>query len=879
MVRPRAVDCIPLVTKVTCSRGGSMIEISSKRFRQNGTALVLVLMVSTVFAGSTHAQDRTYAFSIPAENTALALTDFSRQAGVQIFFPYEKAAAHTTGAISGQFTMKAVLARLIDGTGLEIAEQTDKSITLRAVGQPASAKAGNQADDATTQVIVTGTHIRGGEPTSPVHVLTRSDIDQSGYSQIGDLMRSLPENFSGGQNPGVFQANATNIANSNATNASTMNLRGLGSDATLVLLDGHRLAADYSFQGADVSGIPLAAVQRIEIVPDGASALYGSDAVAGVANFILRRNFNGGEASARVGATADGGGTENTYSVLSGTSKQGWYALGDLEVSRQDGIQASERSFTAAATPVTSLIPSQNRRSGFFGAGTDIREGMKVSLEALLSDRSTFSMDQVSPQDDAYAYPEYVTSHNIAATLDTALAGDWKLRATAVMAGSRDKVGTQTVGQDDLTFDHYANNTVYGELTADGTLWELPSGPLKAAVGGGYRRESYRNGLPGSAFYLSASRGIRYFYGEALVPVVAPSTTRTGLEELELSASARAETYSDFGSSTNPKLGLRYVPVQGLTLRASWGKSFKAPSFTQMYQSEYLYLWQAASVGSPANGDVLMTYGGNRNLKPERSTSWSVGGDYTPSALKSLTVSANYFDIDYTDRIVQPVPQYWLGLADPIYVPFVQASPSATEQAALMASAHDFFNFSGGAYDPSTVIAVLNDTYQNATAQTVRGVDLSYRQTFRLSGSHLTTFANATWLELNQRTIATVPDVRLSGTIFNAAKFKARGGVSWEKGGLSANAIVNYIAAEKDTAVSPPASVAGWTTVDANLSYEFSGDAGLASGVKISLAASNLFNKMPPHTVSPTTYAGVHFDSTNASILGRFTSLTLSKSW
>lgn len=89
--------------------------------------------------------------------------------------------------------------------------------------------------------------------------------------------------------------------------ASSANLRGLGADATLTLLNGHRLPYDSALQGVDISAIPLAAVDRIEILPDGASAIYGSDAVGGVVNVVLRRDFEGVTTSAQVGASTAGG--------------------------------------------------------------------------------------------------------------------------------------------------------------------------------------------------------------------------------------------------------------------------------------------------------------------------------------------------------------------------------------------------------------------------------------------------------------------------------------------------------------------------------------------------------------------------------------------
>src|SRR3546814_3559474 len=114
---------------------------------------------------------------------------------------------------------------------------------------------------------------------------------------------SLPQNFGGGQNPGVgIGAIGGGLTNRNVTGGSAVNLRGLGPDATLTLLNGHRISFGGLAQGVDISTIPTDVVERVEIVPDGASALYGSDAVAGVVNVIFRRSLDGLSIRTRLGA-------------------------------------------------------------------------------------------------------------------------------------------------------------------------------------------------------------------------------------------------------------------------------------------------------------------------------------------------------------------------------------------------------------------------------------------------------------------------------------------------------------------------------------------------------------------------------------------------
>lgn len=851
-----------------------MINLSNKRLRHGASALATVLVLSAG-ALSAAAAERTYTFEIPAENTARALNDFSHQAGVEILFPYDLAAAHAAPAISGDFTRSDVLARLLAGSGLEVAAQSETSITLRAVSSAAKTPAA--ADPLATQVIVTGTNIRNANPTSPVHVITKTDIERSGFAQIGDLMRSLPENFGGGQNPGEVAASAGNIANQNLTNASTVNLRGLGTDATLVLVNGHRLNADSFYQGVDISAIPLGAVQRIEVVPDGASALYGSDAVAGVVNILLRKDLNGGEWKAHVGTATQGGGLEQGLSVMDGVSGNRGHILADLEYFRQEPVTAGERGFTAGMDPTYTLLRFQERRSLYIDAGYNLSDNLALDLDGLTDDRRAVMRYTTAGQ--AYANPVYTPAYNWAATLDATLPDDWNLKASGVISGSRNSYWSENLTAGTATHTQYKNWAQSVEVIANGPLFTLPGGTVKGAFGSGYRTEGFQQAHLGSSAYLNATRNVAYLYGEVLAPLVASSPDRTGLHELELSLSGRTETYNDLGTSATPKLGLRYVPLTGLTLHSTWGKSFKAPSLTQMYSASTVYIFNATALGGTGTGTAFLTYGGNTKLKPERSTSWTFGADYKLPWSTTGVLSINYFHIDYVDRVVLPISNSTQSLSSAVYAPFVETAPPAADQAAAIAAATQVINVSSGAYNPATVQAIVRDQYLNATSQTAHGIDLSYRDTYDLSQGTLSTFANATWIRLNQQTLITLPQTRLSGTLFNVPTVKGRAGATWLTGPLAFTAAVNYLSGQLDGGVTPNVVLAPSTTVDTTLTYTAGRSTTWAKGLKISLAVTNLFDKEPPRTLSPLTYTVPHFDSTNGSIMGRFVSLTLTKDW
>ena len=187
---------------------------------------------------------------------------------------------------------------------------------LAAFGAPSQAQ---QADAPQAQRIeITGSSIRriDGETAAPVQVLKREDIEKSGVSSVEQLMRSVSA---------MVSSNATAAASSSGAatgGISTISLRGLTADRTLVLVNGKRIApfgAPTSSVAVDVDSIPIAAIERVEILKDGASAVYGSDAIAGVVNFILRKTFTGIELSTGYGAsTSDGKGEIKKASVLLG---------------------------------------------------------------------------------------------------------------------------------------------------------------------------------------------------------------------------------------------------------------------------------------------------------------------------------------------------------------------------------------------------------------------------------------------------------------------------------------------------------------------------------------------------------------------------------
>src|SRR5882724_11112595 len=167
---------------------------------------------------------------------------------------------------------------------------------------PTSAPPGEERRSITEEVIVTGSRIRRKDLTTPapVTVVTREQFESSGRMTIGDFLQTMPEQ---GNAPN-FQLNTGGI-NYGADGATRINLRSLGVARTLVLINGRRVVPGGlgASSGVDLNTIPTEAVDRVEVLKDGASAVYGSDAIAGVVNVITRQRYNGTELGAQYGSS------------------------------------------------------------------------------------------------------------------------------------------------------------------------------------------------------------------------------------------------------------------------------------------------------------------------------------------------------------------------------------------------------------------------------------------------------------------------------------------------------------------------------------------------------------------------------------------------
>lgn len=199
------------------------------------------------------------------------------------------------------------------------------------------------------RIEVTGSNIRGpdAETALPVQVLTREDIEQGGSTTVAELMSKVSANFLSFNDQLSIGSQLLPLAR---PGQSTVNLRGIGDGSTLVLINGRRVA-NYAFDGGavDVNSIPVSAIDRVEILKDGASAIYGADAIAGVVNFILRQDYSGAEASVDGSATGHGGGSQYQATASAGygsLAKDRFNVFATLNYQRDQALTAASRDFT-----------------------------------------------------------------------------------------------------------------------------------------------------------------------------------------------------------------------------------------------------------------------------------------------------------------------------------------------------------------------------------------------------------------------------------------------------------------------------------------------------------------------------------------------------
>lgn len=394
-------------------------------------ALLIILTAATLPILSWAGESAVYQVELEPQPLSDALKSFADQTGLQIMFFSELTDGVQTATLVGDYTADAALDTLLDSSGLTYEYINERAITVRATNAVSGDEGGDsdsknspptpvlmaqvqtteqaarslqqsdsqsrndesRVEDAPLEeIIVTGTNIRGIAPeSSPVRTFNREDILNSGAATAQDFIQTLPLNFGGGSNATAsFGLPNDDSSQFNSSLGSSVNLRGLGSGSTLVLLNGRRLAPSSSIGDfVDISLIPASAIERVEVLSDGASAIYGADAIAGVVNFVLRDDYDGVEAAFRYGTVTDGDHDEYRASFTAGKNWETGNALVSYEYFSQDNLSAEDREFSQDAALPNDLLPGQERHSVLASVRQELSPDFEVFGDLLYSERES----------------------------------------------------------------------------------------------------------------------------------------------------------------------------------------------------------------------------------------------------------------------------------------------------------------------------------------------------------------------------------------------------------------------------------------------------------------------------------------------------------
>jgi len=562
-------------------------------------------------------------------------------------------------------------------------------------------------------VVVTGTFAKNRrtiDSESPIDILTSRDLQSTGSGELATVLARLL--------PSLNFARATGADASDAVRPAQ--LRGLSPDQTLVLVNGKRryTSAVVNVNGSlgrgsapvDLNAIPLAAIDHVEVLRDGAAAQYGSDAIAGVINIILKKGAAGGDIEVGYGQTQERDGKQKSIKGSAGFAlgEDGWVRV-SAEVAERDPTnragadfrnpleprygKVNQRYGDPESKPATIFLNSEYHISdnldwyafGNYGkrdtsaAATWRTALIEVTIPATPTVPAHKEIVQRTP-----IYPEgflplqnsTLTDQSIVTGLRGEAAG-WRWDASINYGSNKfeldlDNTVNQSLGANSPT--HFYAGSLKNEQTVFNldAAREFPvayfTGPLTVAVGAEARHEKYSIGAGEEASYVTvvttppSAGGAQGFSG--FQPANAGSHSRhnesiyvnleaEATKKLSGGVALRHERYSDFGSTTSAKGSARYAFTDTLSLRGTVSSGFRAPSLAQQYYTITTTNFQvingnntAIETGTFAVNTPQARSLGAQDLKPEKARNYSLGLQFQPTRNFTTTVDAYRIDID-----------------------------------------------------------------------------------------------------------------------------------------------------------------------------------------------------------------------------------------
>jgi iron complex outermembrane receptor protein len=797
-------------------------------------------------------------------------------------------------------------------------------------------------ETALDEVVVTGSSIRGVAPTgSALIAVGRDTIKMNAPATVSELVSSIPQ-------LGNFGANAEqSTSNRFRSPGFDPNIHNLGIYATLTLFNGHRFApvgGEAVFP--DPSILPVIALQRVEVVADGASAVYGSDAVAGVVNFIYRKDVDGLEASATYGAnnskyqkrdfaaiwgkTWESGGVMVAYEYSDNHSP----TQGDLGIVLDQRFRGGRDlrttscpdpnitvggktygypSFATTANRcenslLNSIVPNGKRHSVLATAHQDLGERVKLWTELNYSNYETNrtsaprSFTVIVPNTNPYfvlppgvvATSESVTRSSLGlfpnphgfqtsevmgltGGVDIDLGGGWSAGIMTHFSKTHDFNSDPEI--DTFVAQRLANNTTLAtafnpfgnaaqnnaavlalinngytqdnnthqylrelQIKADGPVFKIPGGEVRAAVGADFRDEEALQRQFSGAPHVDqvfvrnddVNRAVEGLYGEVHIPLFSAENAIPGFQRLDVSVSGRYDHYQKLGGTFNPKYGVVWEPIDGVALHASYGKAYAAPNLG-LLTSIFGVPQPGSNIAGVGTVNVYNMGGGNPNLTPERAKSYSYGVDYQPNYIHGLRFSATYYHVEYSNLVYKPTTND--AFFNPAFADSITRFPTAAQIAQAIKDAPPQSQV------PDTIDYIFRSYAINLGTRRFAGVDLDASYQMETAFGRFSFAANANrQLTFDQQVVAGTPFTSRLGTT-DAVKWKARLNATWNMEPFTVAVFMNYTGSFKNTAITPVQTVDAWTTFDLVGTYDLPH---VMSGAQIQLRAANVFDKKPP---------------------------------
>ncbi|MCS0809321.1 TonB-dependent receptor [Massilia agilis] len=574
---------------------------------------------------------------------------------------------------------------------------------------------GQSGGDATPTVVVLGSRAPAKtalETAVPVGLVSLKDMQSTGMLELGKVLQDLDPSFNFST---TFISDGTDIIR-------PATLRGLGPDQLLVLVNGKRRhqqalvnvqqTIGRGSAGTDINAIPLSAIDHIEVLRDGAAAQYGSDAIAGVINIVLKKGAGKGQLSATGGATSEGDGKQVGASAWRG------FALGDGYIDlavearkRGETNRAGADSLRVQPPRVTQRIGDSLAKDAYLWLNSVLPTSTEGEFYAFggvsrrRGDAGGFFRPKGDGRNVPAVYPDGFLPNILTTVRDASLALGYR----HALGGQWDFDASVNHGRNELAF-HERNSinvsywyepqcscSIYGESPREADTGKLRfkqttvnldvKGPMMllgfetfVAIGAEYRREGYQivAGEPVSYQYGRtnntaikildqtghiAAAGIQGFPGYTPSTEVNESRHNVALyldleqkfgKSVTIGSALRRERYSDFGDTTTGKMTLRWDPLQQFGLRGSASTGFRAPGVQQKFYSSVSTNLNAAGVLTDTltarEGSAVTRAFGIAPLKQEQSRSYSAGIVLRPA--RDLTLTADVYRTLIYDRIV-----------------------------------------------------------------------------------------------------------------------------------------------------------------------------------------------------------------------------------